>query len=219
VSPAGASIRAYQAGDLAAVYDVCIRTGDNGEDATGTLRDVQLLPDIYAGPYLYLQPDLAFVLDDGERPVGYVIGTADTAAFVRSYRDEWLPRLARTNPRPPPPERPATPDDVFLEALYHPEHMLRPELSAYPAHLHIDILPAYQGAGDGRRLIETFVEAVGRAGAGGVHLAVSPTNTHAQGFYQRVGFERLAVGAPGGGGAFYYGLKTGSRTPVPGGTP
>ena len=214
MSPVGISVRGYQPGDLAALYDICVRTGDNGEDATGKFGDVRLLADIYAGPYLYLEPDLSFVLDDGDKPVGYVIGTADTAAFVRLYRQEWLPRLARTYPGPP--VAPTTPDEWLLATLYQPERMLRPELSAYPAHLHIDVLPAYQGAGHGRRLVQTFVGAAARAGAGGVHVAVSPTNTRAQGFYQRVGFERLDVAD--GGGAVYFGLTTDGRPPVRGGT-
>lgn len=204
------SIRRYQAGDEAAVSDICVRTGDDGQDATGKFADVQLLPDIYAAPYLYLEPDLAFVLDDGQRPVGYVLGTADTAAFVQSYREKWLARFAHTHPEPP--AVPATPDEGLLALLYQPERMLCPALSGYPAHLHIDVLPAYQGGGHGRRLIETFIAAAARAGAGGVHVAVSPTNTRAQGFYLRVGFERLAVA--GCGGAFFYGLRTAYHGPL-----
>ena len=67
------------------------------------------------------------------------------------------------------------------------------------------LLPAHQGGGNGRRLIEIFVQAVTRAGAVGLHVAVSPTNTRAHGFYLRVGFERLHIT---GGEAFFYGLKT-----------
>jgi ribosomal protein S18 acetylase RimI-like enzyme len=185
------SVRAYAAGDRDWVYDVCVRTGDNGEDATGKFRDADLLPDIYAGPYLDLEPDLAFVLDGGRRPVGYVIGTADTAAFVQSYREQWIPRVAPKYPAPP--AVPATPDEDLIGVFYTPERMLLPELSEFPAHLHIDVLPAHQGKGYGCRLITTFLEAVARAGANGAHVAVSPVNTRAQSFYLRVGFERLPI--------------------------
>jgi GNAT superfamily N-acetyltransferase len=198
------SIRPYRAGDEAAVYDICVRTGDDGQDARGKFADVQLLVDIWAAPYLCLGPGLAFVLDDGGQPVGYVLGTADTATFVESYRDRWLPRFADT--RPEPTGARGAQDDPLLSVLYHPERMLCPELADYPAHLHIDILPAHQGGGHGRRLIETFARAVAGEGAGGLHVAVSPTNTRAHGFYLRVGFERLDI--TGCGGAFFYGLKT-----------
>lgn len=198
------SIRPYQPGDEDAVYDICVRTGDDGQDATGKFDDVQLLADIWAGPYLFLEPDLAFVLDDGRQPVGYVLGTADTATFVESYRKSWLPRFAETLPARTSAAGPE--EEQLLSIFRHPERMLCPELSGYPAHLHIDILPAHQGGGNGRRLIETFAQAVARAGAVGLHVAVSPTNTRAHGFYLKVGFERLHI--TGCGGAFFYGLKT-----------
>ena len=49
------------------------------------------MPALFAGPYVFLAPELAFVLDDGRRrrPVGYVLGTADTAAFARAYRERY----------------------------------------------------------------------------------------------------------------------------------
>ena len=89
-----AVIRPYREADLDAVYDVCVRTADGGADARGKYRSDDLMPDLFAGPYVFLEPDFAFVLDDGRRAVGYVIGTPDTAAFVRAYRARWIPRLA-----------------------------------------------------------------------------------------------------------------------------
>ena len=84
-----AALRPYRPGDRDDVYDVCVRTGDAGRDATGKYRDGRLLPDIWAGPYVELEPELATVVDDGERVVGYIVGAADTADFVRRYRQEY----------------------------------------------------------------------------------------------------------------------------------
>lgn len=199
--------RNYQSGDWEAVYDVCVRTGDKGRDASLTLANPRIVPDIFAGPYLYLEPELAFVLDDGQRPVGYVLGTADTADFVECYSRHWLPRLRQRYPDAPVPPF-AGPDDFFLHLMYRPQRMLRAGvLEAYPGHLHIDILPAYQGRGFGRRLIETFAAAAGRAGAPGVHVSVALDNEPAHGFYTSVGFEPLDVATPGDN-VVYYGLKT-----------
>ena len=47
------SLRPYRAGDLGHLYDVCIRTGDSGDDATGKLAQPELLGDIFVGPYYY----------------------------------------------------------------------------------------------------------------------------------------------------------------------
>ena len=72
-----------------------------------------------------------------------------------------------------------------------------PGLPAYPAHLHIDLLPRYQGSGHGRALIDTFCAAMADAGAAGVHVCVVRANTPALGFHDRLGFRALDVDDPG----------------------
>ena len=72
-----------------------------------------------------------------------------------------------------------------------------PGLEEYPAHLHIDLLPPFQGAGHGRALMETFYAAAAQAGAPGVYVAVTTANTRAIGFYHRLGFRPLEVAPPG----------------------
>jgi ribosomal protein S18 acetylase RimI-like enzyme len=192
---AGARIRRYEERDLAAVYDVCVRTADAGGDARGMYRSDDLMPDLFAGPYVFLEPDFAFVLDGGDRAVGYVVGTPDTAEFARAYRDRWIPRLAGRYPVPPSPA--VSPDDEMLALHYQPERMVWPGLSAYPAHLHIDVLPPFQHAGYGRRLMETFFTAAAGAGAAGVHVVVMAGNAAALAFYHHLGFTALPVDDPG----------------------
>jgi ribosomal protein S18 acetylase RimI-like enzyme len=207
-------IRPYREEDRAAVYDICVRTGAAGEDARGLFSDDDLIPDIYAGPYLELEPELAFVLVDpdvdsgtgsnGRRPVGYVLGTADTARFVRAYRAFWIPRLGDRYPEPSHPPR--SPEEGFVADYHRPERMLLPELADYPAHLHIDLLPSHQGAGYGRELFETWLRSAARAGAPAAHLAMAAANSRARGFYHRLGFHR--IGVPGAGNVEYLGRST-----------
>ena len=200
-------IRPYRESDHAAVYDVCVRTADAGGDARGKYHSDDLMPDLFAGPYLFLEPDFAFVLDDGNRAVGYVIGTPDTAAFARAYRARWIPRLAGRYPPPipGPPDPPGNPDEEMLALHYQPERMVWPGLDEYPAHLHIDLLPPFQGAGHGRAMMETFYAAAAGAGAVGVHVAVSKANTRAIGFYRRLGFRPLEVAEAGETSVVYFG--------------
>jgi len=196
-----AVLRPYREGDRDAVYDVCVRTGDAGEDASGQHPDDDLLPDVYAGPYLALEPDLALVLDDGERAVGYVLGTADTAGSVRAWRRDWLPGFAQRHPAPAGPPR--TPSEHVVVRGHEPEQMLVPGLEGLPAHLHIDLLPDHQGVGHGAELVRAFLALVAARGAGGLHVGVDPRNARARGFYARLGFTPVP-GAPDG----YFGIPT-----------
>lgn len=203
------AIRRYRDRDHDAVYDICVRTADAGGDARGRYASDDLMPDLFAGPYLHLEPELAFVLTHSDVVVGYVIGTADTSAFVRAYRRAWIPRLADKYPVPTRP--PVTPDDEMIALHHRPERMLLPELAGYPAHLHIDLLPEHQGRGHGRRLVETFLRAAARAGAPGLHVGMVTANVRARGFYDRLGFHEIPVPDPGP--VTYLGRAT--RVPAP----
>jgi ribosomal protein S18 acetylase RimI-like enzyme len=201
-------IRPFGPEDLPALYGICLRTGAAGEDAGGDYpeRDHDLLGAIFAAPYAVLEPEAAFVLDDGRgRAVGYVLGTGDTAAFVKRFRDEWLPTVAERFPEPA--GEPATPSEAMAVLLHHPERMVQqPELAAYPAHLHIDVLPDFQRGGHGRALMETFLGALAARGVPAVHLGMLTANTRARAFYDRLGFHEIAV--PDAGELTYLGRAT-----------
>ncbi|MDX2403036.1 GNAT family N-acetyltransferase [Streptomyces microflavus] len=194
--PAGI-LRPYRPEDRDALFDVCVRTGHEGGDSRHLYPDPDLLPNIFAAPYVALEPELAFVVEDGGRAVGYILGTADTASFVARYRAEWLPGLTSRYPAPVQPQDPATPAEMMTGLMHDPERMVLPELDNYPAHLHIDLLPSHQRYGYGRALMETFLGALHRQGVPAVHLSMLTSNTAARAFYDRVGFHEIAVPDPG----------------------
>ena len=190
----GPVLRPYRETDRAALFDVCVRTGYLGGDAGGRYGDDDLLPSIFLAPYLDLEPDLAFVVDDGERAVGYVVGTADTEEFVRRFRAEYLPTVADRFPAPSDP--PVTETDGMLALLHQPEHMLHPVFAGHPAHLHIDLLPDHQRRGFGRALMSRFLATLADRGVTGVHLSMVTANTGARPFYDRLGFAELPLADP-----------------------
>ena len=82
--------------ERARLEEICLLTGAAGGDATQLLDDPSLLTDAYLTPYLTLEPDLCLVLvDDDDTPVGYAIGTADTAAFEARCATWWPEARAR----------------------------------------------------------------------------------------------------------------------------
>jgi ribosomal protein S18 acetylase RimI-like enzyme len=182
-------VRPYRPEDRRDLYDVCVRTGNAGGDATGLFSTDELLPDVFLGPYLRIEPELAFVVDTGKRAAGYVVGTADTERFVADHRRDWLPRFAAAYSL----TEPATNAEERLVRLGHrPEAMLEHVPDGYPAHLHIDLLPEVQGHGLGRELIRTLLAALRERGVPGVHLGVGADNAGARAFYLRLGFVPMA---------------------------
>lgn len=185
---------------------MCVRTADSGGDARGKYDTDRLMGDLFAAPYAFLQPHLAFVLEDHGSVVGYVVGTSDTAAFAAAYRQRWIPTLAGIYQ--PLQGEPANDTEFMLSLHFNPERMIVPALKDYPAHLHIDLLPPYQRRGYGRALMATMMAALHLAGAPAVHVGMLSANTSARVFYDRLGFHEIAV--PDAGVLTYLGRSTSS---------
>lgn len=188
-------IRPYRPSDRAAMYEICVKTADAGADATGILSDDSLWGDLFAVPYVERHPDLAWIVEsDDRRAIGYIVATDDTDAFYTWFRDEWWPAFHARHPRP---AQVLTREDRMVEYGYTRGPGADPNTAAYPAHLHIDLLPETQGQGLGRRLIETLFAELERRGVRGLHLGMDPDNTGAAAFYERLGMIELPT-APGG---------------------
>ncbi|WP_104133778.1 hypothetical protein [Cryobacterium sp. Y62] len=106
-------IRRYQPTDRGDVDRVCVMTSTSGRDATGLHADDNVIPDIFAGSYRAIEPELAFVVDTGEWMAGYVIATGNTRLFARHYREASARRAALGT----------TPANRMIDLGYRPERM------------------------------------------------------------------------------------------------
>jgi len=181
--------------DLPAVEAICIATGDDGNDARGRQAHPELLAHLWASPHLIADPALATIVDDEHGPAGYLVATADTLGFERWCEQHWWPALRQ---RYPLDEAWSDRDRELVELVHEPDATPASLAAAYPAHLHINLLPRVQGRGLGRVLIERLLAQLAARTVVGVHLGVSRTNTRAIGFYEHLGFERHSVEADGG---------------------
>ncbi|AKJ26746.1 GNAT family N-acetyltransferase [Caldimonas brevitalea] len=184
-----APIRPYRSGDLASLYEICLRTGWHGEDATAHHADPRLLGDVYAAPYAALEPALVFVAEDASGVVGYVLGTADSVRYAQACERHWWPALRRRHALPDPDDERG--DAALVRVIHQGLPTDLPFLADHPAHLHIDLLPRGQGQGLGRALMTRFMQALRERGVPGVHLGVSAHNPRAIAFYERYGFSTL----------------------------
>lgn len=180
-------LRAAVPADRDTLYDICLRTGDAGRNATGLVEDGSLYGHVYVGAYLQFEPEFAFVADVAGTAVGYVLGALDTASFEARCEAEWWPPLRERY------QGPVSGTDIdrrLVDAIHTPRITPVAVTERYPSHLHIDLLPVAQGRGLGRQLMQLLLDRLAGAGSVGVHLGVDPRNEHAIGFYEHLGLRR-----------------------------
>jgi ribosomal protein S18 acetylase RimI-like enzyme len=188
--------------DRTGLYEICLRTGNAGEDARGLYRHPDLLGHLYVGAYLALEPDLCLVVEDEEGIGGYVLGACDTVAFEEACVSCWWPPLQQRYPLSLATASPA--ERARLCQLHAPQLTPLALTGPYPAHLHINLLPRLQRQGWGRRLLDRFRDLAAKQGAKGLHLIVADENARACAFYRHYGFCELGRQQ----GAVAFGIAT-----------
>jgi ribosomal protein S18 acetylase RimI-like enzyme len=186
------SIRSVRTADRDAVYEICLRTSDAGDDGSHLYTDPELPGHVWAGQYVAFEPEHGFVVaDDDDQAIGYILGARDSRALEARLEREWWPGLRRRYPLES--TRAAVGDRVAVHLIHHPFLTDDAIVAEYPSHLHIDLLPAAQGQGHGRRLVERLATSLHDAGSRGVHLGVSQRNDRAVSFYRHLGFDELVA--------------------------
>lgn len=183
-------IRPFHITDLTALYRICLLTGDNGSDATSLYSDPDLVGHYFAAPYAVLEPELCFVLTGDGMPIGYILGCADSAEFHKKCEKHWFPPLRQRYPKPTDADS-WTASDKWIINQIHEGIPAEDDVTAYPAHLHIDLLPIGQKGGWGRKMMALFWDKLRSLGVPAVHLGVSRANTNAVGFYQHIGYHTV----------------------------
>ena len=203
-----AIVRTARQGDEPGAYYVCLKTGDYGQDGERLYRaDPDALGRIFVGPYLAFEPELSLVLEDAGGLCGYALGALDSRVFYGRYETEWRPRLCETFPEPPGDPSMWTPVQQVHHDYHHPDYFCPEPYTAYPSHLHIDLLPRAQGRGHGRRMLEQVLDMLRERGSPGAHLGVSAPNTRARAFYEHVGFAELTRVGSGDDACIYMGMS------------
>lgn len=180
-------IRPYQDSDKADVEHICIATAPKSMVSSEKLTEQTLL--LYSRYYTRLEQSHCFVLTEGEeeRAVGYILCAPDYKYYKQQFMTNEVKALRKLGP------------SAVIQA-YGEVTAPKPFSKKYPAHLHIDILPAYQHQGMGTKLMDTLVQHLCELGVPGVLLVVGAENQSSIAFYQKYGFQRL--GNIGGGVVF-----------------
>jgi len=185
-------VRAYAAGDREQVREICHLTGYMGESAEWFWQDRESFADMFSGYYTDREPESASVVEVDGVVSGYLLGCVDSSRA-------WNPGTVagRHILRRGIAFRRGTAGTVWrtvgdgLATIARTRHALDElEFSdpRYPAHLHIDLLPAARGQGAGAQLMRRWLDRLRSVGVTGCHLQTMAENTSAIAFFTACGF-------------------------------
>jgi len=181
------TVRSAVPGDTTAVDRICFLTLDNNDER---FREIAGLH--WAIPYLRYELEHCFVaVNQDDEPVGYILSSPDTNNFRKQFRRRMKKEIVRAFQK----KRKDFSFYLYLREYFESTRYLdtlpRCLEKEYPAHLHINILPGFQGQGLGVMLMDTLKKHLIEIGCPGVHLGVGRENTGAIRFYEKTGFKLL----------------------------
>jgi hypothetical protein len=182
-----ASIRVATIGDLPELYEVALKTGNSGTDASGMYVNDVMLGEVFVGPYVTLAPETSFALTQGVNVVGYGLCVVDTVEFQSKSEELWWPKLQQKYQD----HKSAADSDWLLKEIFSPSPSPVSILESFPSHGHIDLLPSIQGLGWGKKMMQKMELVLSHYGSPGFHLRVSANNERALKFYGSIGYLEL----------------------------
>ena len=119
-----------------------------------------------------------------DTPVGYILCSKDYQAYQARFRKSYLPLIQARS--------------ILRAALALMDLRIAGRYAGqYPAHMHIDILDAYQRMGIGHQLVNTLTASLAGQTTRGLMLSVGSTNKKGVNFYKKYGFQRIGTAAFG----------------------
>ena len=181
-------VRAYEPRDRAAVRAISFQTGLMGESAGPFWRHAESWADVWTSYYTDREPESLSVATIDGAVVGYLAGCRNTAT-MRPTTDELIGAAIRKHWLI---LRPGT-AGFFVRAMADAVRD-RPRASGdfiderWPAHLHIDLLPAARGTGLATVLMSRWLGSLRSTRSPGCHLATLAENGRARAFFVKTGF-------------------------------
>lgn len=165
--------------DLITLTNICLKTANNGGDASALIRQPDLLADLYVAPYFYAEDSSCLIAVERNIICGYLVATQDTKKYIAWLNSDWLPSLRKKYSMKN--QYLSSLEQYLVETIHQnsspPRHVKR-----YPAHVHISLLPEAQRLGMGRQLLNYFEQQI-IGNSGGYYVTVSEENTAAQLFF------------------------------------
>lgn len=183
------AVRAFEEADRPALRAVFARAGE-GSPSESLWGHTESEAAIYLDPYMEHEPDSLFLAWQDDELVGYLTGCLDSAAFPSE--SERIDRAIRehkllTKAGPMRFFARATRDALVAKVRRQPAAGDF-EDPHWPAHLHINVVPAARGTGAADALMEAWHARLDAHGSPGCHLQTLVENTRASRFFARHGY-------------------------------
>ncbi len=185
-------VRPFQPADRQALLTIGSETAFFGAPIEAYLEDRQVFEDAFFSYYTDYEPEHAWAACDDKMLVGFLTGCIDTKRHDQIFRRKILPTVFWKWLRGK--YHPGKKTMKFVLALVKAEmhgEISSADISLYPAHLHINLLPAWRGKGLGRKLMECYLRQLRESGVIGVHLTTTSFNKAACRLYEAAGFSLL----------------------------
>ncbi len=189
-----AEIRKASCFDIPYLCDICLKTGSSGRDASGLYSDPYMLAQFYAIPYVVYSTEHCYVaeteIDGIIRPAGYLLGVENSVEFNRWLEKEWMPRMRKAYDRNGSFKSES--EKSFIELIQNKITLDEKIAAKYPAHFHMNVLPAWRGMGLEKKLTETFRESLKKKGVPGVHMGFASDKEGAYEMYSEMGYTEIS---------------------------
>jgi ribosomal protein S18 acetylase RimI-like enzyme len=178
------TIRACQPEDENRLLEICHITGDISIDR-------YLFGLRWCLYYLWFQSENSFVAVDStsELVLGYILGALDTAVQEQHFQDVMVPKIKQYWQSIHPKSLKTW--DGYIKLRLSETSIFKELYPEYPAHLHINIDPAYQRRGLGHLLIQAYEDNLTQHNIPGYHLIVGADNQAGIAFYHKIGLTKL----------------------------
>lgn len=169
-------IRKYQPNDKQYLREICKKTA--GDFFTKNKSRLEGCAIIYNDYFTEQEPENIFVLaDEANIPKGYIICAENYDKFKHLMMTEYFKKIFKVS-------------FVLATALFG--YLIRlSELKGKEVHLHIDILPEYQGQGYGTLLINTLCKKLKEDGILFVSVCSISKKSIGYKFYKKLGFYEI----------------------------
>ncbi|KAK7109534.1 protein O-GlcNAcase-like [Littorina saxatilis] len=181
--------RPYKQEDQTSVYDICLKTCDDGMDGSEAFSEFpHLLGDRLVGSFLAFSPEFCFVVEGEHSMCGYAMAALDAQDLATKSNQAWVPAMQDKYSRPA--QENLSPAEKIMLSFHTESLEVREDVYlSYPSVVRMDVMfsRVYDPAVP-QRLLASALCAIKAAGSKGVHTKLNSGDKFMVDFYTKLGF-------------------------------